>query len=84
MTGPGFIGGNGWIGYQLDVGADYSAAVIGEHHRAIHLGKFPQSGGRETDIKCETAVADGLDAFVVTQHDQSPGSASQNALQAIT
>jgi hypothetical protein len=61
-----------------------AAAVVGDDHRAVHLGQLAQPGGGEGDVEGEAAGADGLHHAVVAEHDQGAGPAGEDALQAVT
>jgi hypothetical protein len=63
--------------------ADDAGTVAGEHHRAVHLAQFAQTGGRELHVKRETAGADSCHDRVVTQHDERAGAAAEDAFEAV-
>ncbi len=47
------------------------------------FGQLAQLGGGIADVEREAAVADGLDAVVVAEHDQGAGAAAQDPFQAV-
>src|SRR5690606_8170868 len=51
---------------------------------AVHLGQLAQTGGGELHVHAEAAARDPLHHLVVTQHDQAPGAAAQDAFKALS
>ena len=75
--------GIGRVGHQVHAGPHDPRAVVGDDHRAVHLGQLAQPGGRQRDVEGEPAGAQRLDHPVVAEHDQRAGAAGQDPLQAV-
>ena len=83
VPGAGLVGGDRRVGHQLHVGAQDAGAVAGQHDGAVHLRQLAQPGRGVADVERESAVADGLDAVVVAEHDERARAAAQDAFQAV-
>ena len=83
VPGAGLLGGDGRVGHEVHAGAHDARAVVGDDHRAVHLGQLAQPGGRQRDVQREAAGAQRLDHPVVAEHDQRARAAGEDALQPV-
>jgi hypothetical protein len=84
VPGTRLLGVDRRVRHQVHGRAHDLGGVAVEDDGAVHLRELAEAGRGELDIEHETAGAHGLDGLVVAEHDQGPGVAAEDALEAFT